>query len=70
MQASSDASEVDGPEPKKPGPQEERLKVKGDWKAAMRKAISKEKPPDGWPDSTDDEEVEEDDAEEEHADEN
>ena len=34
----------------KPGPEEERLVVDGDWKDAMKKAIGKEKPEGGWPD--------------------
>ena len=34
----------------KPGPDEERLKIEGvDWKEAAKRAMSKEKPPEGWP---------------------
>jgi len=31
------------------GPEPERLKVHGDWKAAVKKALRKPKPPGGWP---------------------
>jgi len=35
---------------KKPGPKEDRLKLDGDWKKAMKKAVRKPKPKE-WPDS-------------------
>jgi len=31
------------------GPEPERLKIEGDWKAAVRTALRKPKPPGGWP---------------------
>lgn len=35
---------------KKPGPQEERLKLdEDDWKEAAKKALKKERPEGGWP---------------------
>jgi len=37
------------PHAKRPGPDAERLKIEGDWKDAMKKAIPQEKPPEGWP---------------------
>jgi hypothetical protein len=37
--------------PKKRGPKEERLKVKGDWKEAMKKALQQKRPSSGWPKS-------------------
>jgi hypothetical protein len=33
----------------KPGPKADRLKIEGDWKKAVGKAISVEKPAGGWP---------------------
>ena len=33
--------------PKKPGHKEERLKIKGDWQEAVKKALKKKRPP-GW----------------------
>lgn len=35
--------------PSRPGPQPESLRIEGDWKDAVRKAIRKPKPADGWP---------------------
>ena len=35
---------------KKPGPDEERLKLDIDWEEAAKKVVKKEKPPEGWPD--------------------
>jgi hypothetical protein len=32
-----------------PGPKADRLKLKGDWKALMKKSLSKKKPAEGWP---------------------
>jgi hypothetical protein len=34
---------------KKSGPQPETLKIPGNWKAAIKKALAKKKPPEGWP---------------------
>ena len=34
---------------KKSGPKEDRLVLPGDWKGAVRKTLSKKKPPSGWP---------------------
>lgn len=34
---------------KKTGPKPDNLKIEGDWKSAMGKAIKKEKPKKGWP---------------------
>jgi hypothetical protein len=31
------------------GPKPEVLKIKGDWKAAVKKSLAKKKPTDGWP---------------------
>ena len=31
------------------GPEPERLKINGDWKAAVRMAMQKPKPANGWP---------------------
>ena len=32
-----------------PGPKPELLKVKGNWKQAIKKSLAKKKPPEGWP---------------------
>ncbi|HVB97837.1 MAG TPA: hypothetical protein VNJ12_00695 [Candidatus Dormibacteraeota bacterium] len=32
-----------------PGPKPQRLKIKGDWRKAVRKSLEKQKPPEGWP---------------------
>jgi hypothetical protein len=32
-----------------PGPKADRLKLEGNWKDLMKKALSKKKPPGGWP---------------------
>ena len=37
-------------QPKKPGPDEERLKLDKDWEEAVSEFVKKEKPEDGWPD--------------------
>lgn len=34
---------------KKTGPKPERLKLKGDWKDMVGKALKKKRPADGWP---------------------
>jgi hypothetical protein len=31
------------------GPEPERLKISGNWKAAVRMAMQKARPPGGWP---------------------
>jgi hypothetical protein len=33
----------------KRGPVAERLKVQGAWRDAVRKALKKQRPPEGWP---------------------
>ncbi len=39
------------PKPKavRHGPEPERLKIRGDWKAAVSRALRKPRPPEGWP---------------------
>ena len=37
------------PKRKKPGPNGDRLKIEGDWKDAMKAAVHKAKPANGWP---------------------
>lgn len=32
-----------------PGPKPETLKIKGDWKDAVKKALAKKRPAGGWP---------------------
>ena len=49
----------DGKQPSKPGPEPDRLKIDGDWEDAIKQAIGKPKPPDGWPDQDDKQEDEE-----------
>lgn len=34
---------------KKPGPEAERLKLKGDWQTLIGKALTKKRPKKGWP---------------------
>ena len=34
----------------KPGPDPETLKIKGNWKKAVKKALGAERPEGGWPD--------------------
>ena len=34
---------------KKPGPEPDRLKIDGDWEDAVKKALSKPRPAEGWP---------------------
>ncbi len=31
------------------GPEPARLKIKGDWKKAVKKSLAKKKPVEGWP---------------------
>lgn len=45
-----------------PGPDPDRLKIDGDWKDAIGKALDKEKPPEGWPDPDGDDEQDQDDS--------
>jgi len=33
----------------KRGPKEDRLKIPGDWKEAVRRSLTKKKPEGGWP---------------------
>ncbi len=33
----------------RPGPEPERLKIEGDWEDAIRKALHRTQPADGWP---------------------
>jgi hypothetical protein len=33
----------------KRGPKEERLKINGDWESAVRRALMKKRPKEGWP---------------------
>ncbi len=47
---------------KKPGPDAERLVIEGDWEDAMRKAMGKKRPPDGWPKDDDKDEPQNDNA--------
>jgi hypothetical protein len=35
---------------KKRGPIADRVKIKGDWSEAMKKALEKKRPAEGWPD--------------------
>jgi hypothetical protein len=32
-----------------PGPKPNVLKLKGEWKQAVRQSLTKKKPPEGWP---------------------
>jgi hypothetical protein len=36
-------------ERRKTGPKEQRLKLRGDWQALIRKALAKKRPKRGWP---------------------
>ena len=36
-----------------PGPEADRLKIDGDWKSAVKKALNKPKPAEGWPEDDD-----------------
>ncbi len=33
----------------KPGPKPEVLKIKGDWRKAIKSSLAKKRPPTGWP---------------------
>lgn len=35
----------------KRGPKPKRVKIEGDWEAAVEKALRKKRPKDGWPDA-------------------
>ena len=37
----------------KPGPDEDRLQIDGDWEEALKKALQKKRPPEGWPEEDD-----------------
>ena len=37
----------------RPGPNPDHLKVDGDWKDAVKQALGKEKPEEGWPEPED-----------------
>ncbi len=37
----------------KPGPKPDHLKLEGNWEEAVKKALQKEKPEEGWPDEKD-----------------
>jgi len=32
-----------------PGPEPDRLKIEADWEEAMKRALAKPRPPEGWP---------------------
>jgi hypothetical protein len=36
-------------EKKKTGPEPDTLKIEGDWETAIKKALDKRRPPEGWP---------------------
>lgn len=49
--------------PPKPGPEPERLKIDGDWEDAVKEALNKPKPAEGWgPEPPKDQEPEDDEA--------
>lgn len=35
--------------PISPGPKPQYLKIEGDWRDAVKRAMQKKKPPEGWP---------------------
>jgi hypothetical protein len=37
------------PKPEPPGPKPQYLKIEGDWREAVKRAIQKKKPQEGWP---------------------
>lgn len=39
------------PSSKPPGPEAQRLKIPGDWEKAVGKALKKQPPKEGWPES-------------------
>lgn len=39
----------DADKKKKPGPDPDHLKLEGDWEDAMKKALEKKRPKEGWP---------------------
>lgn len=41
-------------EKEKPGPKPDRVKIDEDWEEAVRKALKKKRPKDGWPKPEDD----------------
>ncbi len=44
-----EAEEKPTPDNKKTGPDADRVKLEGDWEDAVKKALKKKKPPEGWP---------------------
>ena len=38
----------------RPGPKRKRVKIEGDWQDAVKKALEKERPREGWPEDDDD----------------
>jgi hypothetical protein len=46
---------------KKPGPDPDHLKLEGDWEDAVKKALEKKRPKDGWPDPPADRDIDQDD---------
>ena len=49
MQAKSRGEKRAKPDVRPPGPEPEVLKIVGDWKKAIKKALAKKKPQAGWP---------------------
>ncbi|MEM9751767.1 MAG: hypothetical protein AAF916_00110 [Planctomycetota bacterium] len=43
----------DDDNPQQPGPDPERVKIDGDWEDAIKQAMGKPKPENGWPDPED-----------------
>lgn len=41
---------------KLPGPEPDRLKIEGEWQAAVRKGLKKKRPKEGWPEQEKDQE--------------
>ncbi len=37
------------PDKERPGPKPDRLKIEGEWEEAVKEALDKERPPEGWP---------------------
>lgn len=35
--------------PKRTGPEPDRVKIEGDWEEAVKRALGKKRPPEGWP---------------------
>lgn len=47
-------------EDRKPGPDADRLKIEGDWEDAVKRALKKPQPIEGWPKADTDEDDEKD----------